>query len=327
VQRLVDAPRAAVPDVVRALGGIQSQDRNASLLAVGARTPAATVADVEHALRRDRSVVRTWAMRGTIHLVAADDLPLVLAIFGPFILRRLRRRLAELGLPPDAAERSTAQAADVLADAGPLTRHELAERLRGRGVPVAAAGQAPVMVVCRAAVAGVLVEVGVRGRDPLYHRLDPGPLPDRDAALAELARRYEAAHAPAGIDDFAAWSGLPVADVRRGWQAVSPRRSEPPGPGPVRLLPAYDEWLLGWASRDFTLPAEHARAPLPGGGIVRPVALADGRVFASWRLNRPKRRVEVRPFGRLSPAMRDGLAAEVAAIGRFLGMELALEAP
>jgi hypothetical protein len=256
-------------------------------------------------------------MRGTLHLVAADDLPLTLAVFGPLLLARGRRRLEQLGLPPDVAERSTAEAAAILAEEAPLTRHELAARLRDRGVPVDARGQAPIHVVARAAHAGVLCEVGVRGREELYGPMHPGPLPDRDEALAELARRYAAAHAPATAADFAAWSGLPAADVRRAWREPPDPAGEP-ADGPVRLLPAFDEWLLGWTDRNLVLAPEHARRVGPGGGIIRPVAIADGRVFATWRLDRRARRVELDPFGRV-PA---GVDAEVAAIGAFLGLEL-----
>jgi hypothetical protein len=325
-QRLIDPPVADPAEVVRALVGVQAQDRRAAALALRARTPGISAEAVEHALSGERSIVRTWAMRGTIHLVAAGDLPLVLAVFAPLNLRRAQRRLAELGLPPEVAERGVAEAAAVLASDGPLTRHELAERLRARGVAVVAEGQAPFHMVARAANVGVLSEVGVRGAEPLYDRSDPGPLPDRDEALAEVARRYQAAHAPAGMDDFATWSGLPAADVRRGWEGVA-GGDAPAGdakPAPVRLLPAFDEWMLGWASRDFTLPRRHARAAAPGGGIVRPVAIADGRVFATWRLDRRRKRLEVTPFGRVTAAMRAGLEEETTAIGAFLGMALAL---
>ena len=237
-------------------------------------------------------------MRGTLHLVAAEDLPLMLAIFAPLHLARGQRRLTELGLPPDLAERSTEETAAILAEDGPLTRHELAARLRDRGVPVDARGQAPIHVVGRAALAGVLCEVGVRGREELYGAIDPGPLPDRDTALVELARRYAAAHAPATREDFAAWSGLPAADVRSAWAEPDPPAGDPPA-GPLRLLPAFDEWLLGWASRDLVVPPEHARRVAPGGGIIRPVAIADGRVVATWRLDRRARRVELDAFGRV----------------------------
>jgi hypothetical protein len=250
-------------------------------------------------------------MRGTLHLIAAEDLPLMLAIFGPLQLARGRRRLTQLGLPPELAERSTAEAAEVLANEGPLTRHELAARLRDRGVAVEADGQAPIRVVARAAAAGVLVEVGVREREELYGPVDPGPLPDRDEALAQLAGRYAAAHAPATGDDFATWSGLPAADVRRAWRDPEPPAGEPGAAG-VRLLPAFDEWLLGWASRDLVLPKRHA-ADVVRGGIIRPVAVDDGRVFASWR--RVRRRVELQPFGRVTKAQRAGVEAAAARLG------------
>jgi Winged helix DNA-binding domain len=355
---------------------VQAQDRRAAALALRARAPGVSAETVEHALSGHRTLVRTWAMRGTLHLLGAEDLPLALAVFGPVQLRRAQRRLAELGLPPAVAERGTEEAAAVLAEEGPLTRDELAERLRARGVPVAAEGQAPIHMVARAALAGVLCEVGVRRLEPLYGHIDPGPLPDRDEALAELAVRYERAHAPAGIDDFAAWSGLPAADVRRAWEALindsiegggggapaaalppsasypgqsglgghighldrtAPRilaaNAEPTDPASLnaplddrpaaklRLLPAFDEWLLGWASRDFTLPREHARKVAPGGGIIRPVVIADGHVVATWRLDRPRGRVEIAPFARIDPT---ALEQEAAVLAAFLGTDLEL---
>jgi len=308
-QRLT-GPRDADPvAAVRHVFGVQAQDRRAALLAVRARTEGATLDDLGTGL------VRTWAMRGTLHLLAAEDLPLVLAIYGPIQLKRGERRLKQLGLPPDVAERSTDEIATILAEEAPLTRHEIAARLRDRGVPVAAEGQAPIHVVARAAHAGVLIEVG----DGTYGPLDLGTLPDREEALVKLARRYAASHAPATEEDFASWSGLPKGDLR--WEKPETGEADEGG---VALLPAFDEWLLGWKSRDPILPREHAKQVVPGGGIIRPAAIADGRVFATWRLDRPKRRVEIDPFGRVTKAMREGIENEVAALGEFLGTCLAL---
>jgi hypothetical protein len=321
-------PRNADPvAAVRAVFGVQAQDRAAALLAVRARTaPDADdptrsgAAEITRHLAAG-ALVRTWAMRGTLHLLAADDLPTAIAIYGPLHLARGRRRLAELGLSPADAERSTEEAAAIVREHGPLDRHELAARLRDRGVPVAEKGQAPIHVVARAAHAGVLIEVG----DGLYGPLDLGPLADRDDALRELGRRYAAGHAPATVEDFARWSGLPAADVRTAW-GDEPRIEGDPEAGGISLLPAFDEWLLGWASRDFVLAADHAKRVAPGGGIIRPVAIADGRAFATWRLDRRRRRVELDPFGRVTKPMRAGVDAEVAAISDFLGVPLTLTA-
>ncbi len=326
-QRLA-GPRDADPvAAVRAVVGVQAQDRAAALLAVRARTaPGVDAETISAALSAAQTVpaarrlVRTWAMRGTLHLLAADDLPTALAIFGPLHLTRGQRRLSQLGLSPADAERSTHEAAAIVREHGPLDRHALAAHLRKRGVPVAEAGQAPIHVVARAAHAGVLIEVG----DGRYGPLDAGALPARDDALRELARRYAAGHAPAVAEDFARWSGLPAADVKTAWQeAPSADAAEP---GSVRLLPAFDEWLLGWASRDLVLPGQHAERVAPGGGIIRPVAISDGRVFATWRLDRGRRRVELDPFGRVTKAMRAGVEAEVEAISAFLGVTLARDA-
>jgi len=298
------------------VGFLQAQDRRAAVLAVGARAGGPTAAGVEAAMRAPNAgaappIVRTWAMRGTLHLLAAEDLPVVLAVYGPLLLARGARRLTQLGLPPPLAERSTRATAEILAAEGPLTRHELAERLRARGLPVGPKGQAPVHVVARAAAAGVLVEVG----DDRYAAPDLEPLPARDAALRTLARRYLDGHAPASLDDFARWSGLPAADARAAWPGdAAPPDDEPP-PAGVRLLPAYDEWLLGWAG----VP----RAPqyAPGGGLLRPVAIADGVPFATWRLDGARGVVALAPFARVPGA---GVAEEVARLSAFLERSLRL---
>jgi len=102
---------------------------------------------------------------------------------------------------------------------------------------------------------------------------------DRERALDELARRYYACHAGATRDDLAYWSGLPKRDCRPPDDA--PRDD---GPVPRRLLPAFDELLLGWRDRTPTVPAAHAKAVHPGGGIIRPIVLERGVATGTWSL-------------------------------------------
>ncbi len=257
--------------------------------------------------------------------------------------------MTELGLDDGTIRRALPRIRELLSGPDPLTRHEIAGALATRGVQIDRAGQAPIHLVRRACLEGIAVEVGTRDGEPVYHLLDgwlPGePCADRSAALARLARRYLDAHQPAGLGDFAGWSGLPAADVRAGWRAVAGDMTAfdaggrlwclgepPPADGDrdeptVRLLPAFDGYLLGYADRTHAVDDEHAAAVHPGGGIIRPTLVVDGVCVATWRIDRPRRvgRVVVRPLVALSSTVIGGLSTEVADIGRFLGQSMEVE--
>jgi hypothetical protein len=161
---------------------------------------------------------------------------------------------------------------------------------------------------------------------------------DRDDALRELAARYLAAHGPAAPEDLAAWSGIRLSDARRSWKAIGDRMEEVKtsrgpqwmlrrgiGEAPrsvIRLLPAFDPYLLGWRSRDLVLPPDREREIFPGGGLLRPAVIADGSVVGGWKVDRKTTapRVTIRPFGTLRPAARRGTLAEAEDVGRFYGL-------
>ncbi len=270
-------------------------------------------------------------MRGTLHLVAAQDARWLVELLGPVGLARGRKRRASMGARTPEAVAAVRRA---LGD-GPLTRHETAAAVRRAGVRLADDPQAPVHLVAAAALEGHVCEAGARGDEPLYALVDDwlGPAawrPDRDAALAELARRHAAAHPPAGPEDLAAWSGLGRRDARRAYAAIAaqleevtvldrrawvPRGPRPEGDEPVtRLLPAFDGVLLGHRDRALTVRGEHARSVLPGGGVLRPTLLVDGRVEGTWRLERGTPVVE--PFAELSRRIAAAVEAEAADVVR-----------
>lgn len=346
-QRLVPPypePADTIAEIVRECGGMQAQDAPAAALAVRARSRGLTAAQVDQARVEDRTVVRTWAMRGTLHLVASDDLPALLAVCGPVFLRAGQRRRAELGLDDATCARGVAALRTVLAAEGPLTRAALVERLAARGIRLV--GQAAPHLLGYAALQGVVCYGPDAGKEPAYVLLDDW-LPRREfvareAALGKLARRYLAAYGPAGADDLAAWSGLPQADVRAAWQQVAAEvimvevagrpaallktraawLDGPPADPGVRLLPSFDTYLLGYKRRDLVLAPQHARHIHPGGGIIHPALLVAGQVQGTWRSRRerPGLTVQVAPFDKLPPGVRAELEAEAADIARFLGL-------
>jgi hypothetical protein len=166
---------------------------------------------------------------------------------------------------------------------------------------------------------------------------------EQDAALAELAVRYLRAHAPAVPADLAFWSGVRLGQARRAWRLVDDRLREVVTPTgtwwglrgrqpevrshPTRLLPAFDEYLLGWKDRDAVVPAGHRPRVNRGGGWVRPVAIADGRAIATWQTRRTgaSLRLELEPFVRLSTEVVVALRREADELGRFLGTSVTFD--
>src|SRR6202042_2521884 len=139
-------------------------------------------------------------------------------------------RLSEEGVPPPDAERAVKAIERSLAGEGPLTRHQLRERIAAAGVRTE--GQAIVHLLGLASLRGLIVRGPMIGRQHAFvlvrDWLGESPPIDRDVALAELARRYLIGHAPADERDLAKWSGLPLRDVRAGLTAIASRLTERP---------------------------------------------------------------------------------------------------
>jgi hypothetical protein len=318
-QGLLERRMSTVGEVVRRVVGVQAQDRAAGALSIRARSSGLTRADVDRALVEERSVVRLWAMRGTIHIVPAEDAAWLVELFAPLALPGSHRRLEQLGVSAADRPRAVSLIRSTLAERGPLTRAELTEPLARAGI--ATDGQAAAHLPLLAALEGHICFGPVRGGKPTFVLRDDWlgadlPCIPREEAIGELARRYARAFGPAGAEDFAAWSGLPLRDARTGWSEVrlAPAADATPDPPVTRLLPAFDTYLLGYRSRDFAVPAEHARKVWPGGGIVRPTVVENGRAVATWKRSGTK--IEIEPF---DPVMTIAADDEIADVRRFLG--------
>lgn len=333
-------------EVARATAGIQAQDALAARLSFRARSRRLTAAAVDRARTQARSLVRTWLMRKTIHLIPTEDAGWMLPLFEPIVERWSRRRLQQLGMPPATQERALREVRRMLERDGPLTRPEVAGRLESAGIEL---NQQTRLHITGLAVTSGLAVLGPDRRAAVClvlrrDWLDAPPPFDREAALAELAVRYLRAFGPATDRDMAAWAGLGLGDVRAGLAVIADRIEEQrvgeqalialrrsaarlPRAGQVRMLGAFDTYMLGYANRDFALPREHAAAiNRGGGGMIRPVIVRDGAVIGSWRSRRAKGGLEIAldPFLPIEPALGSAIGAEVADIARFEGMPATL---
>lgn len=309
-----------VVDAVTRVVGLQGQDVRANRLAVRVRTDGLTSQDVDDAVNGGE-VVRTWAMRGTLHMLAAADLRWVTRAVGPYFRDRQAPRRRQLGLDDASCERGVAQLESVLTE--PLTRAEIRER-----VDLDLEGQAAPYLLAFAALEGVICRGPERGDEPTYVLV-------RDWVAADtgddrLALRYLLGHQPAGPRDLAAWSGLPVTAARRAFEDVRDlvepfgddcfvlKGDEAREATDARLLGHFDAFLLGY--RERSVPVEYTRKVQSGGGFVMPVVSVGGRVVGSWRHESVKDGLTVRvtPFTAISDEVREELTGEVADLGRFL---------
>jgi hypothetical protein len=290
--------------------------------------------DVDRALREDRSVVLTWTLRGTRHYHRAEDVRWLVGVLGLVFNRPGSARARQLGIAGEAGDRAVRALCRALADEGPLTRAEVKDRLAAHGVDPS--GQAAIHVIGRAALEGLLVVVPAgrgRGEPERYVLLDDWVPAGGEGTVGELVRRYLQGYGPATVADFAGWSGMSgkaateaFRSVGGGLTEVRVRAGEPlwamgdpevPGRAPVRLTGAFDNVILGYASREAHLDPAHAAAVNRGGGMVKPVVVADGRVVGTWAY-RAGGRVEVRPFVSGSVGRRP-VETEARDVGLFLG--------
>jgi Winged helix DNA-binding domain len=333
-QLLSGPPAGGTAEVAGRLLAIQAQDPRGARLAVRARSRAASAADIDDALTRERSVVVTWLNRGTLHLVRTEDYWWLHRLTAPRLATGNARRLAAEGVPAADAERGVAVIERSLTTEGPLTRVQLRDRIASAGVRTL--GQALVHLLVLASLRGIAVRGPMAGREHAYVLVSdwlgaPAMPFDRDRALAELAARYLAGHGPASDRDLAQWAGLPLRDARRGLAAIGGRLADR-GDGlaalagqqdpdrdrelpPPRLLGPYDPVLLGWCVRE-PIVGSH-RELITVNGLFRPFALVRGRAAGIWAMQGGK--VVLTAFAPLPPADEAALAADAEQVERFLG--------
>ncbi len=339
--------------VVERVVGVQAQAVAPARLAFRARARGVTAADVDGAAQAAR-VVRTWLMRGTLHLVDVADLDFLLTVYAKLNIRAGARRRGQLGLTDGVLAAAEAALPEVLDE--PLSRAELVARLRGAGVRVSATGQAPAHLMMYAASTGLICRGPELDRDQPSYVLTERWLGrsldldvDRGAALTTLARRYLAGYGPASLHDFAHWSGLPKKEARTALVSLEkrgevvtvaddvnlltldPDHDPAPSTGPAdadaaRLLGAFDTLLLGYRSRECLVDDEHEAKIRAGGGMIAATALDGGRIVGTWSVDRSRQEstVLLRPFTGIPGSRVDAWQEQVADLSRFLDEPLTL---
>jgi len=349
------APRERALGVVGAIAGLHAQLTASAELTLWARVAGLGREDVSCWLWQERALVKTWAMRGTLHLMPAEELGLWVAAQGALKPRHhVGSWLRHHGLAREEADAMLAAIPRAL-DGRALTRESLAgevARITGiDGLDGKLRGGFGDLLK-PAAFRGDLCFAPSEGRNVRFTRPDqwlgPWEPPAEDEAVRAVTRRYLAAYGPANREALARWFGMPspagggrwlkalgdeaaVVDVdgedlmMLAGDVESAAAAEPTGV--VRLLPAFDHYVVAAPrDRDAVLPSDQRARVYRPQGWLSPVLLVDGRMAGVWAHERKGDRlvVAVEPFGRLARAERAAVEAEAAALAAFLGGELEL---
>lgn len=337
-QLLAGPPAADALSVVERLLAVQAQDPRGARLAIRARSAGVSAGDVDRALSQDRSMLIAWLNRGTLHLVSRSDYPWLHAVTTPPLLTANTRRLAQEGVTEDAADRGVAVIVKALAGSGPLTRVQLRDRVTTARVRTE--GQALVHILARASHQGLIVRGPMIGKQHAIALtrdwLGESRPVNRESALAELARRYLAGHAPATDRDLAQWAGVPLRDARAGLQKIARELVERDSgmvslaaheraalAPPPRLLGPYEPVLLGWTSRVPILGEHVLKVTIEG--VFRGFALVHGKGVATWSIRAG--RVVAEPFAPISPRDAAALNTDAQDVMRFLNLRPVIPRP
>lgn len=345
-QRLVSPYAGSAREVVGSLLAVQAENPGQAAWAVASRTQHPDQADLA-TLLDDGAVLRTHVLRPTWHFVRTEDVGWLLELTGPRIRRVTGQQLRSThDLDERSIDRAVAAVTQALAGRGQLTRAQLADELRERGIP--GGGQMLMILLAHAELDRLICSGRIVDGEHTYALMDqrvPNPRRlGRTEALAELALRYFAGHGPATERDLAYWATLTLTDVRTGLAQVRDRLDsfhhdgrtfwhapgDPPG-GPQdpagHLLQILDETYRGYQDSRWVLDATgdvpRTREPTAG------MALVDAQLLAAMRRTIAHNHVQfdLRPYRALTPPQIDALEQAARRYGQYLRLKARLTLP
>ncbi|NMH29220.1 winged helix DNA-binding domain-containing protein [Flavobacterium silvaticum] len=339
-QQLINPEIKSIKTLVSHLGAIQAQDFSMSKWAIGVRIPGISEDDVEKALD-DADIVRTHVLRPTWHLTSADDIPWMLELTGKNIRRLMGTNDRKLGLDDAIFKKALKLIEKALSDGEHLTRLELMEILNYHNINTSEYRSGHFMMA--AELDGLVISGKKKGKEQTYALLAErvkNPVKfSREEALAELAKRYFTSHGPATLLDFMWWSGLSKTDCKTAvssnekmlekaeiqqntyyfakWHDVKAGKSS-------QLLPAFDEFFVGYKDRSASLNPDHHKHTFTANGIFRPILVLDGQGCGIWKRVNGKATVTVETtfLDQIPESRKASFEKQVKAYSNFIGQKI-----
>ncbi|SDS56228.1 Winged helix DNA-binding domain-containing protein [Mucilaginibacter mallensis] len=298
------------------MGAIQAQDYGQAKYAIGCRTNNLKNIDIEKAIT-DKKIVRTWALRGTLHILAASDIYWILSTVTPVLLSRYQPQFKKLGLADEDFTRIHKCIVQLLQGGKQLTRKELFAGLEQNNITTA--GLRGALMLYKAGWLGMICLGPQQGKQDTYTLLEewlPKPSPiTRQEALVKLMQKYFQSHGPATLQDFIAWSGLSITESRAEFEQIRetltkiewndqsywmtgnyPANNK--SSSSIDFLAGFDEYLLGYKDRSLILDAANTGKVILQNGIFKPIIIKNGKVIGTWNrvINKNKLNITIELF-------------------------------
>jgi hypothetical protein len=341
-QQLAEKKFTKPQELVSWMGAIQAQDYGMAKWAIGLRLPGSDDSIIEQAFNEGK-ILRTHVLRPTWHFVTPQDIRWMLELTAPRILSSLTHNDRHLSLDKKILKKTNDVLAKALEGGKQLTRDEVRSALQNARIDTS--DLRFIHLLEHAELDRVICSGAKMGTQFTYALFDERASPktmDREEALAELTRRFFTSRGPATIYDFAWWSGLSVADAKKGIEMVKRKFKKEIIDGKeyffrispsfkdektltAWLLPNYDEYVISYKDRTESIDKKHLPVILKErNAVFTNSILINGKIEGIWQraIKNNSVTVKTRIFSTLSKAKQKLLTRAASRYCKFLGKSL-----
>jgi hypothetical protein len=336
-QKLYQENQCSPQEIVKHFGAMQAQDYAMAKWAIGSRC-SSSEKEIEEAIN-SAEIIRTHILRPTWHFVSPDDIYWMLELSSPQVKRLFATMAKQHGFDEKKFDQVNAAIEKLLAGNNHLTREEIMQELN---IQKKAGDLSPVIVMMNAELDGLVCNGKMKGKQITYALLEervskPKNKLSTEEALAKLALRYFESHGPATIYDFSWWSGFPATickkiinaielqletitiDNQQYWLKKGLRDEENFREG-AHFLPAFDEILISYKTREASFNTEHQSKVFTNNGIFKPIILENGKVIGIWKrtIKKDHAKIETEFFNETESSKKEILFEGIKAFETYL---------
>lgn len=332
-------------EIVRHLGAMQAQDYAMAKWAIGSRCDSSEK-EIEEAVNSAK-IIRTHILRPTWHFVSADDIYWMLELSAPQVQRFTISALKKYGFNAQKTHQTTETIGKLLVGNQHLTREEIMRELNIKKSSNEDFLASAIMM--HAELDGLVCNGKMKGKQITYALLEervakPTSKLTKEEALAKLAKRYFESHGPASLLDFSWWSGFSpttckpiISSIEAELNSIEIENQTfwfskhlPPENNireSAHFLPAFDEILISYKTREFSMLPEHQSKAFTNNGIFKPIIIENGKVIGIWKRTIKKDHVKIEAdfFHQTKEAEKKALFEGIKSFENYLQTKIVIE--